>query len=42
MIEQRFEVFDIEQQQTFTIRHLERCIQGRLLAVGQLEQITEQ
>ena len=40
--EQRLQVFQVEQQQTFTVSHLERCVESGLLAVSQLEQGTEQ
>ncbi|MNT48845.1 hypothetical protein D3C72_1856490 [compost metagenome] len=39
---QRLEVLDIKQQQALAISHLEGGIQRRLLAVGQLQQVTQQ
>ncbi len=42
MIEQRFQVFKIEQQQTFAIGDLERRIQRRLLTVGEFQQAADQ
>ena len=40
--EQRLEVFQVEQQQPFAIRHLEGRKERRLLTIGQLQQIAEQ
>src|SRR3990167_604658 len=40
--QQRLEIFQIEQQQAFAIRHFECGIECGLLAVGQLQQRTEQ
>ncbi|MDT4849490.1 hypothetical protein FQZ97_836140 [compost metagenome] len=40
--QQGFQVFQIEQQQAFAIRHLERRIESSLLAVAQLQQRPEQ
>ncbi len=42
VIEQCLEVFKVKQQQPFPIRHLEGGIEGRLLAVGQLQQAAQQ
>ena len=42
MGEQRLEVFQVEQQQPFAIRHLEGRKERRLLTIGQLQQIAEQ
>ncbi|MCY1427897.1 hypothetical protein D9M71_437640 [compost metagenome] len=40
--QQGLEVLDIQQQQAFAVGDLERGIQCGLLAVGQLQQITQQ
>ena len=42
MVEQCLEILEIQQQQAFAIRHLERRIQRRLLAVGELQQAAQQ
>ena len=40
--QQRLQVLQVEQQQTLAVRHLERGIEGGLLAVGQFQQGAEQ
>ncbi len=42
VIEQRFQILEIQQQQPFAIRHFEGRVQRRLLTVGQLEQAADQ
>ncbi len=40
--QQGLEILEIEQQQAFTIGHLERGVERRLLTVGQLQQVAQQ
>ncbi|MNC37710.1 hypothetical protein D3C75_862810 [compost metagenome] len=42
VIEQRLQILEIEQQQAFAVRHLERRVQRRLLTVGQFQQAAQQ
>ncbi|MNH22151.1 hypothetical protein D3C79_819940 [compost metagenome] len=42
VVEQRLEVLQVKQQQTFAIGHLEGGIERGLLAVGQLQQVAQQ
>ncbi len=42
VVQQSFQILEIQQQQAFAIRHLESRVQRRLLTVGQLEQAADQ